>query len=722
MSRKVVNIISLFTFLITSVFFIGSSRPDEGMYPLSELGSINLREAGLKIDISEIYNPNGVSHVDALVRVGGCTGSFVSEEGLILTNHHCSFDYVRQASTVENNYLENGFLAKDKSAEIPAQGLTCLITTGYEDVSEKVLQFVQGKEGAERISAINKIRREIVDAYVKSGQDLSAEVAEMFIGKTYILFKYKEIKDVRLVYIPPRSIGEFGGETDNWVWPRHTGDFAFLRAYVAPDGSSKPYSTENVPFKPAKHIEVNPKGVKEGDFVFVLGYPGRTFRNRPAEYLRVEEDVRLPKLQFIFAKAIEELHKLSKQDPELSLAVASKIKMMANVEKNYRGKMLGMSRLSLVDKKRAEERELQDFIDRNESLKSKYGNLISSINAGYKASLDEGAIPYAGLTLNRFSVSFQIIDLLAGYLQSRTQADDKRTRIYQDANIDDLIDEVESLFSSYFPEADAALFGVVADATKKYPELQSSELLKKYGSAVKPYEQGVEDYTKALQNSPVMTREGFFKFMKLSIEELKSLNDPLVEMVMELNKYFDESSDKLRAADGKLNPLLADYVNVMMEFKAKSFIPDANSTIRLTYGYIQGYMPADATYYKPITTLKGVIEKSFSSNKDFTIPAVLRDLYAKRDFGAFKDEELDDVPVAILYNLDTTGGNSGSPVMDAFGRLIGLNFDRAFEATVNDYAWSQLYSRSIGVDIRYILWVTQKVGGADYILKELKVM
>ena len=291
---KKLALISL-TILSLLVLAMFPSVPDEGMFPLSEISNLDLNSAGLKISVDEVYNPNGVSLVDALVKVGGCTGSFVSPEGLIITNHHCSFGAVRRARTIENNYLENGFLAETREEEIPAEGFTCRITDSYQDVSSEILEAANKVDDiTDRIKVIRKKTKEILKREEEKDSKIKAEVSEMFVGQSYVRFRYKTVKDGRLVYIPPLSIGEFGGETDNWVWPRHTGDFSFLRAYVAPDGSSADYSEENVPFTPKKFLEVNPSGVNEEDFVFLLGYPGRTYKHQPSQFLKFQREYQLP--------------------------------------------------------------------------------------------------------------------------------------------------------------------------------------------------------------------------------------------------------------------------------------------------------------------------------------------------------------------------------------------------------------------------------------------
>src|SRR5690554_1327404 len=335
-SKKVLVIFLLFA----SIGAYSFTFLDEGMFPLSDLNRVDLKKAGLEISQTDIFNPGQVGLVDALVRVGGCTGSFISDEGLIITNHHCAFGAVRLASTPENDYLTNGFVARQKEHEIQAQGLTIRITDSYEDVSNRVLQAAQSStDPAERIHLITEQRLAIAKEAEEKDPSIKAEVSEMFIGKSYVLFRYKTIEDVRLVYVPKESIGVFGGESDNWVWPRHTGDFAFLRAYVAPDGSPASYSKDNVPYNPKKHLKVNAQGVKEGDFTFILGYPGRTFRHRPAQYIEYQERFLLPYTSELYEFQNKVMEEAGKNNKATEISLATRIKRNANVMKNYQGKM-----------------------------------------------------------------------------------------------------------------------------------------------------------------------------------------------------------------------------------------------------------------------------------------------------------------------------------------------------------------------------------------------
>lgn len=709
-----------FFYLTLISFFclnIASHIPEEGMYPLSEVPNLDLKKAGLKIDIDEIYNPNGISLVDALVRVGGCTGSFVSDEGLIITNHHCAFGYVQRASTVENNYVENGFLAGSFEKEIPAKGLTCMITQSYEDVSSLILEAANAVDDvSKRTKAIEDKIKELVRAAQQADSAIVAEVSEMFIGQTYVLFKYKVIKDVRLVYIPPRSIGEFGGETDNWIWPRHTGDFSFLRAYVAPDGSPAVYSENNIPFRPKRFLKVNPNGVDENDFVFILGYPGRTFRHRPAGYIKHHETVQLPYIANTFKKMIKKYEELGNDDPALALELSSQIKGLANTQKNYEGKILGLRRLSLAKKKFEEEKLLSDFINATPKLKEKFGTLLEQINNAYDEIISRGRLDFFVSMCGRFIPQFRAAESISKLRAELKKNDDEREDAFKENNLAKLLERGKQIYSDKIPlSVDKEIAKLLLGDAVEFPEVQKYSL---FGSMNTKADM-MNWVDQSFQSSQLVTPDGFEKIFN-SVKNGEEVNDPFIEITQSLNSKYEPLKKRLDELNGKLNILLAQYLEVKKDWQKKQFIPDANSTLRMTYGYVRGYAPSDATYFSPITTLKGVIEKS-SRGDEFTMPEKIRELYEKKDFGKFKNKKLNDIPVAILYNMDTTGGNSGSPIMNAFGELIGVNFDRAYEATINDYAWSEDYSRSIGVDIRYVLWIVEKYAGANYLLDELGV-
>lgn len=710
--------------LFVASFMLGmfSSIPEEGMYPLSEIKNVDLASAGLKIGIKDIYNPDGISLVDALVNISGCTGSFVTDQGLIITNHHCAFRAINNASTPENNYLENGFLARTMEEEYPAQGYTVRITESYEDVSDKILGAVQGIEDpAERARIISQKMDELGSAASNEKESVTASVSEMFAGKTYVLFRYRIIRDVRLVFAPPQSIGNFGGETDNWIWPRHTGDFSFMRAYVAPDGSSAAYSKENVPFHPKKYLKINPDGVQENDFVFILGYPGRTFRHRPSEYLQYQKDYLLPFTADLYEYAIDKMTEFGKHDKAIELSLASRIKGLANTMKNYRGKLKGLNKIDIIGQKKAEEKLLQDYINSDAMLKEKYGNLFNEI-AGQFDKIDRNAQADLWVRqISNFSTTVSLASFLVDYCNEMQKLDNMRQPAFQEKNINRTLARVTGARGTYYPEIEEAMLEKMLNDAKEFKAVSRVKAVDELLASNNDNKSLKQIIDGTFLNSKLTDEEYFTSLLGKKPEELAAMNIPAINFAMKLIAQRHDLDDENANIEGTLNRLYGDLLDVKMMWKKTNFIPDANSTLRLTYGHIKGYSPADAVYYSPITTLDGVFEKNSFGGEEFRVPEKLRELYEKKDFGKFLDKKLNSIPVAMLYDMDTTGGNSGSPIMNAYGELVGVNFDRAFEATINDFAWNEAYSRSIGVDIRYVLWITQKVGGANNLLKEMGV-
>lgn len=717
--KKYLSICLLFLF---SFLNIAQAMPDEGMYPLSEIKKLDLKKAGLKIPQAEVYNPNCLSLIDALVNVGGCTGSFVSNEGLIITNHHCAFEAVSLASTPEHDYLKNGFVAATKEQEVQAKNLTCKITDSYEDVSEKVLSAVKNIfDPTARINAINAKIAQIIKEEEQKDATIKAEVSEMFIGRTYVLFRYKTIKDVRIVYVPQRAVGEFGGESDNWVWPRHTGDFSFLRAYVAKDGSSATYSKDNVPYQPKKYLKVNPNGANEGDFVFILGYPGRTFRNYPAKYIQYQEKFQLPYISNLYDWQNKQMEATS-INKTLELKQASKIKRKANVLKNYRGKLKGLKGIDLVNQKFDQEKELQEFINADTSLVRQYGKMLQNIDMVYEEVFADAqkflVLDQVLASSNALSIANQVVALQKKIAESPIENQEK---VYQDSKTV-LLKSARDIYDTYVETTDKLLLkrilldGLTLESKQQFNLINGISIAK--GTDWDALLTKHIDHIFA--KSDFAVAQNIEQILNQSLKNFLKYKDPMMALAIQARTEIDQMNAIRKDRNGRLNKLLADYVNVSILFKKSDFIPDANSTLRLTYGNVKGFTPVDATYMKPTTTLTGLIEKG-TSEGDYYLPSIFKELKQQKDFGQFTTKDGKDVPVAFLYNLDTTGGNSGSPIMDENGNLVGVNFDRAYEATINDFAWNDAYSRSIGCDIRYVLWVAQKVDHADFILTELGV-
>jgi hypothetical protein len=692
---------------------------DEGMYPISEISKLNLKAKGLVIDHADIAATDR-SLIFAIVSVGA-TGSFVSADGLFITNHHVAFGAVQAASTKDNDYLRNGFLARARAEEIPARGMTARITESFRDVSADVLSAVaSGLDYAARTRAIEKRTKEIVARAEKENPGKRAEVAEMLIGRTYILFIYTYLKDIRLVYVPPRSIGEFGGEDDNWMWPRHTGDFSFLRAYVAPDGSPADNSPRNVPFRPKRFLRIDPRGVAEGDFVFLLGYPGRTYRHYPASFLAYDEDVRMPYVADWYAWQIDLMEKLGASDRGVALLHAARIKGLANTMKNYRGKLKGMKRLGLVDRRRAQEADLQKFIDADSTRRARYGTLLSDIGRIYD---EMRATADSEMLLDNLRGSVNLLSYASTVYEAsleRRKPDLERESPFMDRNFPQTKQRVMLSLRNYYEPTDRA---ILKELLLRAAKLKEPNRLKPFDDIFKGNlsEAAIDAYAQKAYAASRMNDAKFVEgLLAMTSEELAGVSDPFLDLAKALYPAIQTNREKQKARRGELDPLFARLGGIEEMFQGKDFIPDANNTLRLTYGHVKGYEPADAIVYKPLTTLRGVLEKT-TGKEPYDTPAAVIDLAKARDFGAFEHPALHDVPVCLLYDTDTTGGNSGSPVLNARGELVGVNFDRTYEATVNDYVWSEDYSRSIGVDIRYVLWVAQKFSKADFLLKEMGV-
>ena len=712
--------ICTFAALLVAILFL-NNKTDEGMFPLSELKNVDLQKVGLKMQPIDLYNPNGISLIDAIVRVGGCTGSFISEDGLIITNHHCAFSFVAAISDTTHDYINNGYLAKNRNEEAQAKGLVCKITASYEDVSSKVLQGTQSNyDPLQRLGIIASNIRKITDEENNLNKDLQCEVSEMFTGRTYVLFRYKLLKDVRLVYVPARSIGEYGGEKDNWVWPRHSGDFAILRAYVSPEGKASEFAINNVPYKPIKHLKVNPKGVKENDFVFVLGYPGRTFRHQPAAFYKYHEQYMLKYISELYDWQIEKMEEMSNGDRTLQIKYSSKIKSLANVTKNYKGKLQGFRRSKLTKQKVEDENNLQTFINSEDNLKKQYGGVIHRINVVY-----DDIINYAPRNLwydQIYSIA-PVLNIAATidnyrkvYYSLKTDTERSNFKDKQWQRIKNAVYAQTAKFDETFEKS--AIEKMMEDASTFNTE-NEIKAVSNFRRKVKDNASLKAKIMKMYAKTKLKDANYITKLVNEDLEKLFKVNDDLMKFATELNTELNFHDEEDKKREGELNQLMAKYVDAKSLFKQKQFIPDANATLRFTYGTVKGYYPNDADYNQPFTTLKGVIEKE--DGIDYELLQIVKDLYASRDYGSLMHPDLGDLPINFLYNLDTTGGNSGSPVMNAYGELIGVNFDRAYTATINDYAWNESYSRSVGCDIRYILWVIQKVAKADYLIEEMGV-
>lgn len=708
--------------ILVALIFIIPLTAEEGMFPLSEIPKLDIHSIGLQIDPSELYNPDGVSLIDGIINLSGCTASFVSPDGLILTNYHCAFNAVQMAATTQNDYLRDGFIATDRKQEIPAKGYTVRVIHSYKDVSAEVLSVIKPKMSyIQRAKAIDKKMKDIVTGIESKDKGKRAEVAEMFPGKTYVLFVYTYLKDVRLVYAPPRSIGEFGGEIDNWVWPRHTGDFTFLRAYTAPDGTNAEYAPGNVPYHPKKFLQVASEGVKEEDLVFILGYPGTTNRHKTSLFLNYEQNVRMPFIDDLYGWLIHTLEQRSTVDRSIEIKLSSRLKGLWNTYKRTQGVLQALKAIKLDEKRKEEELALQKFIDSVPARKAKYGTVLPKIAELYGKKALRG--PHDMLLYYLLRNTTLLNNAYVAYEASieRKKKDTDREARYMDRSFDKTKEDLELNLKNYDETSDKTILKGMLLRAAALDEQHRIPAVDKIFTLDPDKEKAVDIFIeKAYGTSKLNDKEYLKSLFDKTTLELSKLEDPFMELAINLYPSYQERRDSDKAETGVLDELLALYIDAKKEFAGSDFIPDANSTLRFTYGHVRGYSPADAVYMKPFTTLSGVMEKN-TGKEPFEAPSKLIELYNNKDFGKAWNPILKDVPVNFLYNMDTTGGNSGSPVFNAKGQLVGLNFDRVFRATINDFAWNESYSRSIGVDIRYIIWFLEKFGGAGQLLKEMNL-
>lgn len=683
--------------------------PEEGMFPLNYLNITQLKNAGLQLDAEDIFNPGKISLTDALVNVGGCTGSFISEEGLIITNHHCVYGNVARLSTEKNNYLENGFVALDKSQELPVS-MPCKITQSYEDVSEEVLKGTsETNTPSERISLIGKNIQEILKKERSLYPELTIEISEMFIGKSYTLFRYIYLKDVRLVMAPPLTVGQFGGDTDNWEWPRHNGDFSLVRAYVGKDGKPAAYSKDNIPYTPKKTLKINPKGTQENDFVFIMGYPGRTYRHESGSYLQFQQEIQLPTIQSFYKTYIDWMKELSEGNTAKRLKFAGTIQGMENVEKNYRGKIQGLRRTDVVKARQNQDAALKTVYKTGTPQGIQATKVVKRIEALWEIRQKYGKAHFFSNVFTRQSKALQMAELCLE-TNALLEASPKN-------NKDSIIIEFQKNAKKLYPFVDEELerraFTTIINGIYNHAKDVNPNV--KIGNAFSP---------KSLQE---ISNSHFFNNQKMItlIEKkptklLNSLNKEIVtKIVLDLEPSRIAILNVWRETELELAALMPQYIGFREDYLQSQFIPDANSTLRLTYGFIKSYKPNDGEVHYPYTSLEGVFEKA-NTLPDYRLPELVQDKLSQKEVPAiFKDPKTGKVVVGILYNMDTTGGNSGSPVLNAHGELIGLNFDRSFTATINDYAWNEDYSRSIGCDIRYVLYVLKYVSNADKIISEM---
>ncbi|MEI7724912.1 MAG: S46 family peptidase [Bacteroidota bacterium] len=705
--------------LVIMLFLSVSSWAQEGMWLLTQLGQLDLGSKGLAIPAGDLYSKDKPALYSAILQVGGGTGSFVSPDGLVLTNHHVAYTALQRVSSTSTNYLTEGFLARTQSEQIKAPGYRALMVVDISDVTGKILDAARGiTDPTEKDKKINAEIVAMTDLIEKDKKDVKAQVSQMFNGKQYMLFVYKEFKDLRIVYAPPLSIGNYGGETDNWMWPRHTGDFSFLRVYAAPDGTGAEYSAQNIPYKPKVWLHTTRENLKEGDFTFIMGFPGNTTRYRSSTSVHWNQEYNYPFTIKNYREIIDLCEELTKNDPAGKLKVASLTKGLANTMKNLEGKVEGMKKTNFLQKKTDFEKDFLVWANSNQANKEKYSTILAREKEQYKMlgdtrDRDNVYNLFQGLAGLQVSMAIQ-----AYYIaREMEKPEGERQPGLTDESIKEAMDGLQYAFADYYEPVDKALLVRGLKMAGALPANQRITGLEYILTGDLGTVQQFAD--KAVAGSKMNDLEYVKSLYKKSSKELEALNDPFIKIAIQLYPMGQEIQKTNEVFAANVTAIRKEYLDALFSWKGKSLYPDANSTIRFTSGRIKGYKPRNAVWYDPFTSLQGVVEKN-TGTEPFDAPAGLVELYRKRDFGNWMDPVLKDVPVAFLSTCDITGGNSGSPVINAKGELAGVVFDGNYEAMISDWQYDADLQRAISCDIRYVLYITQKFGNAGFILDEMQ--
>lgn len=712
-------------FLIALVFVIcRSASATEGMWLpllLQQLNEAEMQSLGMKMTAEDIYSVNQGSLKDAIVHFGGfCTAEVISSQGLLLTNHHCGDEFIQSHSTLQNNYYEKGFWSGSKAEELPNPGLFATFIVRIEDVTGSVLENVTEEMHPKERQAWVTRNTERVKSETAREDYQDVMIRPFFEGNQYFLFVTETYRDVRLVAAPPASIGKFGADTDNWVWPRHTGDFSVFRIYAGPDNQPAEYSEENVPLKPRHFLPVSLDGVEADDFTLVFGFPGRTEEYLPSPAIEQRVNVINPIRIGIRDRTLDVLNEAMRRDPQVRLQYVSKQSRIANSWKKWIGESQGILKTGGIARRKAYEAEFQKRVEDNPEWKIKYSNLLPRFKQLYAEQEPYAkAREYIGEIAGRNIELFRYVNSLHGVLKSYNASG--ATAL--EGRMDKIQSFVDGFFKDYQPDVDREVFASLMEVyfNELSPEYQSAFAIEQFVAAKKDYQTlaGLV-YGKSRLIRPDVMRQA-----------IEAGPDALASIVQEDYAYhFIRNISEVNEGDAlkayqriqeDIDLLQRDYMQAQMEvFPEQRFYPDANGTLRVAYGKVAGYEPRDAVYFQPHTYLEGVMEKYVPEDYEFDVPGKLRQLYESKDYGPYG--EGGKMPVCFIGTNHTTGGNSGSPAIDAYGNLVGLNFDRAWEGTMSDINYDPSICRNIMVDIRYVLFIIDKLGGAGHLVEEMKLV
>ena len=689
----------------------------EGMWipMLLQYNEKEMQEMGMRITAEDIYSINHSSLKDAIVLFGGgCTGEIVSDQGLLLTNHHCGYGYIQKHSSVEHDYLTNGFWAMNMGEELPCPGLSVTFLREMRDVTEQVLKGITVDTPEEERQATIEANIKKITAQVEKESAYKVKVVPFFLGNEYYLLLNEVYTDVRLVGCPPSNIGKFGGDTDNWVWPRHTGDFSIFRVYADKDGHPAVYHKDNIPYKPAKHLDISLKGAEEGDFAFVFGYPAHTNEYLPAIAVDQEANIIDPIMVDLRGKVLNIYNKYQEQDPKVRIQYAAKHANIGNGWKKWMGVTEGINHFHGVEKKKAFENDFYDWAMQSRS-RYMYVNLLKDFKRCYK-DLEPYELAYTYLT--EAGLRIELINFAGRFAKlSEVTKDTPQEDI--DRMLNQLKGTATSFYKDYYEPIDRE---VAAMALNEYLKAQPADFRPAFLNDIKD----VDEYVNKLFDKSMFTDETKVNELLNDFKPGKAkklAKDPALQVYQSLIGFYrDEVYDHISSLNADIDRMRRVYMKGQMEMQPdKRFSPDANFTLRVTYGKVEGFRPKDGMKYKHFTTLEGIMQKENPDIYDYVVEPRLKVLYNNKDYGRYADKD-GTMHVAFTASVHTTGGNSGSPILNADGQLLGLNFDRCWEGTMSDLIYDPDICRNISVDIRYVLFIIDKFAGAGHLIDEMTIV